>query len=1015
MISSADLLERYGIPALARLWGRAREVLERRDLALGGSLTLARPSAPERAALEQLLGRAIAGNGVLRVRLVDLDEALRDTRFGAGLVEVLEAVGGADLVPRRAEAAATRRMRADRFAGARAHPIAKEAAGSEWLTLLERGALARAARGRDDDVLAQCLEIIERLPVEPPILRTLLASRVGGSPHLLDDGSPVSTLVLRFIALREGHTKPRSSVERRELWAAAGVLADTVSATVLVLGLRLQGGDPASRMAAAGADLGEPVRLTLRSLRALPDPLIEAQVVFVCENPSIVEVAADRLGATAPPLICVEGEPTSAATRLLLALRRAGADLRYHGDFDAKGVEIGAALMRLGARPWRYGMVDYLAAVARGIGTEEIATERIAATWDTGLREAMSAVGLVVYEEQVVDDLVADLAAASAPTKSLQTSARPALVSPSRTRAYLLGDPLLDWLAAHGRSHGFVPDDERPGYDSRTDLLPRILEHGQRFEDGIVQLLDAEVGVVRIAVDRGSAGRTERASQATHEAMVAGAPIIAQATLVDEHLGIAGVADLLVRSDVLERLIPGTLGPEAARISAPAFGRAWHYRVVEVKYRTFELTVDGSAGIGRSTLPYLGQVWLYNRALGQVQGWLPPSSFLLGRGTTLRGERLDALARLARVDDDRDVPTRGQTLAEAVLDSLAWCRRVDADGAGWQVLPEPSVPELWPHLRNTSDAPWRNAKHEIGLALSDLTALPRMNPTRRAIARAQGLQSWRDPRLAPAIVGLRGTGAALFEAVRLANIAREPVVIPERIEHVDQSWRVRWPLEFFVDFETVSDVEDDLDELPNRGGEPIIFQIGCGHRDRAGHWRFGQWTTDRLSFVEERRILDAWFAYMRDVAQAEGASENDIRTFHWSPAEPAWLGEADIEQDPVLAACRRHPDADWPAVRWFDLLLGLARAEPIGVTGAFGFGLKAIAKAMHAAGRIQTTWDDGPTDGLGAMVGAWWCNEEAARTGQPMGQIDLMREIATYNEIDVRAMSEVLEWLRANR
>ncbi len=52
------------------------------------------------------------------------------------------------------------------------------------------------------------------------------------------------------------------------------------------------------------------------------------------------------------------------------------------------------------------------------------------------------------------------------------------------------------------------------------------------------------------------------------------------------------------------------------------------------------------------------------------------------------------------------------------------------------------------------------------------------------------------------------------------------------------------------------------------------------------------------------------------------------------------------------------------------------------VRGAFDFGLKSIAKAMHAAGLIETTWGDGPTDGLGAMVGAWWCDAEAARVGR---------------------------------
>jgi hypothetical protein len=66
-------------------------------------------------------------------------------------------------------------------------------------------------------------------------------------------------------------------------------------------------------------------------------------------------------------------------------------------------------------------------------------------------------------------------------------------------------------------------------------------------------------------------------------------------------------------------------------------------------------------------------------------------------------------------------------------------------------------------------------------------------------------------------------------------------------------------------------------------------------------------------------------------------------------------------------------------------------------------------------GAIPTVWGEGPTDGLGAMVGAWWCDAEAARLGVPMGEVDLMREIGAYNEIDCAVMADVLGWLRANR
>ncbi len=49
------------------------------------------------------------------------------------------------------------------------------------------------------------------------------------------------------------------------------------------------------------------------------------------------------------------------------------------------------------------------------------------------------------------------------------------------------------------------------------------------------------------------------------------------------------------------------------------------------------------------------------------------------------------------------------------------------------------------------------------------------------------------------------------------------------------------------------------------------------------------------------------------------------------------------------------------------------------------------------------------------MIGAWWCDEEAERTGVTLPEIELMAEIGRYNEVDCRSMAEVLAWLRKNR
>src|SRR5262249_38292790 len=157
-----------------------------------------------------------------------------------------------------------------------------------------------------------------------------------------------------------------------------------------------------------------------------------------------------------------------------------------------------------------------------------------------------------------------------------------------------------------------------------------------------------------------------------------------------------------------------------------------------------------------------------------------------------------------------------------------------------------------------------------------------------------------------------------------------------------------------------SDVDDDFTNLPRKGGQPLIFMVGCAHV-ADGQFRFRCFVADGLDLESEPRVLNDWFAHMAEV-RARLGFEGEAKVLHWSPAE-------DVSFNSKYSSARqRHPDKDWPEPRWFDFLNDVVKKEPFVVQGAFGFGLKAIGKALHAHGLIRTSWEDGPTDGLGAMV-----------------------------------------------
>jgi hypothetical protein len=587
-------------------------------------------------------------------------------------------------------------------------------------------------------------------------------------------------------------------------------------------------------------------------------------------------------------------------------------------------------------------------------------------------------------------------------------------VSASATRNFVLGDPLLDWLNLYGSGRELVRDDELPTYDELTDFTPFIFEQGRRFEAAVVELLRAQRPEHElVTVSEGHEQIRDHASAvATFEAMRDGVPFIHQGVLWDaEHLTY-GAPDLLVRNDVLVQLFPETLPINEARNAAPDLERSWHYVVVDIKFSTLRLNAAGALRNEGSAPAYKLQVHIYNRALGRLQGHQPANAFLLGRSweQTAKGEKLrgnGCLERIAPVPQSGTV-TNKVPVARAVASATDWLRRVRTEGASWELRPTPTVGELYPNMTNQQDGPWHAVKKELAEELGELTLLWQVGERGRELGHAAGVYDWRDPRCTPAVVGVTGekrppTLMTLMDANRTES---GPAVRPARIDAARSAWHDQPSLEFYVDFETVSDLADDFSRLPEKGGQALIFMIGCGHIED-GEWRFASFTADALSEPDEARIIDEWFAHMSEV-RARLAPRDEPRVIHWSHAEVSTL------ETSYNSARNRQPERGWPSLRWFDFLSEVVRAEPVTVRGAMGFGLKGVAKAMHRHGLVETVWRDGPTDGLGAMVGAWWAQKRAAELGEPLSEDALMLEIGQYNEVDCKVMMEVVRYLRAN-
>lgn len=339
------LLEWARLPGPAKVLAAARRRLESGH-GLSGRPLRVPLTAAERSDVGRLLGVtwALSGRGVGARALADAVASL-----GTDLATLLTALDG-PLRDRPGERSASRQKAIDERDRAHAQLLIAGVPAETVAGWLAKRGLPTAGTGRLIDLARRCAAVWKRLPAPgESVLLTVLAAQATDDPHALDRGTRLASAVLRLA--HHPADPPTDAESWRTAWEELGVVCDPVSSRVLVLNLRLYGDAPACRLTeAAGA---EPLWLTWRSLTGTIRT--NAPVVYVCENPSIVVAAADRLRDRSHPLVCTNGRP-SAATRRLLTQIAHGTRILLHADDDLGGQAIVAGLHELlpGSGLWRY-------------------------------------------------------------------------------------------------------------------------------------------------------------------------------------------------------------------------------------------------------------------------------------------------------------------------------------------------------------------------------------------------------------------------------------------------------------------------------------------------------------------------------------------------------------------------------------------------------------------------------------------------------------------------------------
>ena len=547
-------------------------------------------------------------------------------------------------------------------------------------------------------------------------------------------------------------------------------------------------------------------------------------------------------------------------------------------------------------------------------------------------------------------------------------------VSASAIKNYMLNDPLIDWLHLYWQKK---TRNATPRYQ-QDSFIKHLCDMGIDFEAQVITVFYDKFGdnIKKVLADFNDLSLDKM--QDTIDLMKKGIPIIEQAVLYNKTNKTFGVADLIIRSDWFNKIFNKNMLSESEETMPCKFSEKYHYRVIDIKLSSVRLC-SNSCRIrnGSRMAAYKGQLTIYNAALGDIQGFIPNSAYILSK-TYIRGKKqiswqdFDLLGEIDFVDFDR-------SYIDKTNKAISWIRNVKTNGMNWIVNP-PSVPELYPNMSNRYDSPFRGIKQEIASEIKEITQIWMVGHKQRTIAHSVNVLTW--DKCDSEILGMNNSSRAnVVDQIIQQNISEE-LFMPKKIENNINNWQLESDDDFYIDFETIN-VDFINVEYPDK---IMIFMIGIWYQDE-----YKSFIAYNVSMLDEYDIIDNCMKYLY-------SKSSRPRLFHWSHAEPSMFNKANIRHNDIW---NKYIDN----IEWIDMYK-IFTQEPITIKNCFTYSLKDIAKNMFHHGMISTTWNNDISNGMNAML------QSIKYYKDKNNNTEIMINIEKYNKVDCKVLHEIMQYLR---
>jgi hypothetical protein len=586
-------------------------------------------------------------------------------------------------------------------------------------------------------------------------------------------------------------------------------------------------------------------------------------------------------------------------------------------------------------------------------------------------------------------------------------------ISGTAVKNYLLQDPALDWLDLYYDKQDNDKQDNNQISNFNKNKLQKqnnnfnnnyLFRLGYKFEDKIYQDLINKYSKDTIKLNTNSREQLSQQSfNKTIHHINKQTPIIMQATLIDKELKLRGIADLLIRSDYINKIFKNKILED----NEIYHNNKLYYLVIDIKYSSMTLCANGKFIRNNDRYKaYKGQLLIYNLILGKIQNFTPRYCYIMAKNW-----KVDSRINYANGNSCYDLlgiidyKTFDNKYIQSTKEAIDWVRRVRRYGNNWDIY-NPHINNMCLNASNTIDDKWTNIKKDILKQTKDITSIWMLTPQHRNKARELGIIQYNDPQLTVNLLELSDTPTTkVIDNILKINQQSEINILPEKITNKKLNWHKTYPTDFYIDFETINKTllikAEDINITKNNNFEDIIFMIGIGYIQN-NQWNYLNLTADVISTQEENKLIKEMINFI--IKQKNTLDPNNnypIRLFHWSPAEQTHFNRVMDKNDRLLNILYNY-DIDW--INLCDIFI----KTPIVVRGATTFKLKDIANAMFSLNLITTHWTNSINSGFTAML-------SAADYYRNKNNINIITEIEEYNMIDCKVMWDIVAYLRVNK